>query len=139
MKRSLAWYYPDKDEVLSSNMINNRLFVFMPRNLNNSFDDKFSVVKYVALENRNQLENNNLMNLMLETLRSKFDSSAQYCKQSNNYALNADKNICYSTKQTNNLDVFLLDSNLYSNYAFHLVNKTLSDKPTSVIIDFKVI
>lgn len=120
----------------------NRLFIFLPRNLSNqeSIDKSFAIAKYAYLNNSFE-SNNILFKSSIQILKSLFEQN-QKCEIDNFFSSMFQNNICLAEKEmNNNLEIFLIDLNLYSNYAKHLLNRHSSfqsKKPVNILIDYKV-
>ncbi len=130
--------------MLNNNMDSdmNRLFIFLPRNLSNqdNIDKHFAISKYVFLNN--SFESNNVFfKTSIQILKSLFEQN-QKCGVDHFFSSMFQNNICLAKKEmNNNLEIFLIDLNLYSNYANHLLNRKSSfqfKQPVNILIDYKV-
>ena len=129
--------------MLDNNMNSNkdRLLIFMSRNFSNqeTIEKNFAIAKYATLVNIFE-SNNKFFKSSIEILRSLFEQNLK-CEIDNFFSILQDK-ICLSRNEMNsNLEVYLVDSNLYSNYANHLLYRNSSnhfDQPVNILIDYKV-
>lgn len=86
---------------------------------------------------------NKFLSFVSDTLNSKFEST-QYC-ESYNYIESLLVNTCLASLQSNkNLEIYLYDSTMYTNYANHLlhnaqqISNSTYKQPKVILIDFRV-